>query len=62
MRYVLIYIIVMILCCHIIIVSRKQEDFNKRGGVKGDAAESAIARLIDSAYMPGDAFPGSVKH
>ena len=40
---------------------RKQEDFNKIGGVKGEAAESAIARLIDNQYLPGDPFPGSVK-
>ena len=30
--------------------------------MKGEAAESAIARLIDNQYLPGDPFPGSVKH
>ena len=36
--------------------------FNFKGGVKGEAAEQAIARLVDNKYIPGDPYPGSVKH
>ena len=35
---------------------------NSEAGVKGEEAEMLLARLSDSNYVPGDPYPGSIKH
>lgn len=41
---------------------RKQMKSNAEAGVKGEEAEMLLARLSDSNYVPGDPYPGSIKH
>ena len=41
---------------------RKQMKSNVEAGVKGEEAEMLLARLSDSNYVPGDPYPGSIKH
>lgn len=48
--------------CHFLSFCRKQANFNKEAGLVGEEAEMTIARLIDNKYIPGDPYPGSVKH